>query len=106
MQEVQQMTSALQFAPRSVRDAGRITADTAEDRPQWVSSQLFPFTSRFADIDGAHLHYVDEGAGPALLMVPGSPMWSFMYRRPIQELRGQFRCIAVDRQGWACRGRR
>ncbi|HZY58873.1 MAG TPA: alpha/beta fold hydrolase [Candidatus Binataceae bacterium] len=94
------MTTALQSLPKAVSDAAIPEPDAVvQTRPAWVPTQLFPFTSRWTDVDGAHLHYVDEGAGPALLMVPGSPMWSFMYRRPIVELRGQFRCIAVDLPG-------
>jgi haloalkane dehalogenase len=101
--EVLQMTTALQSVPRAVSDAAEIASPAAsieiEARPPWVPAKLFPFTSRWTDIDGAHLHYVDEGSGPTLLMVPGSPMWSFMYRHPIAALRGQFRCIAIDLPG-------
>ena len=42
------------------------------------------------------MHYVDEGKGHPILMVAGTPMWSFMYRHPIKALRDSFRCIAVD----------
>lgn len=80
-------------------------------RPPWVCPELFPFTSRSLDVEGARLHYVDEGRGPALLMIPGSPMWSFTYRYPIEKLRSEFRCIAVDLPGLGlsqaplCRGK-
>ena len=67
--------------------------------PSWVSRDLFPFASRSLEVAEARLHYVDEGRGPALLMLPGSPMWSFMYRYPIHKLRDDFRCIAVDLPG-------
>ncbi|HZS46105.1 MAG TPA: alpha/beta fold hydrolase [Blastocatellia bacterium] len=71
----------------------------AQDRPSWLSSAEFPFTSRWTEIDGARMHYVDEGNGPVLLMIPGTPMWSFMYRHTIKTLSKQFRCIAVDQPG-------
>ena len=73
---------------------------SGHSRPDWVPAELFPFSSRWLELDGARLHYVDEGNGPVLLMVAGTPMWSFMYRNPIQNLRGQFRCIAVDLPGF------
>ena len=79
-----------------------ITAPTQprrSSRPDWVPDELFPFESRFVDLDGCRLHYVDEGDGPTLLMLPGSPMWSFMYRSLIERLAPRFRCVAADLPG-------
>ena len=45
------------------------------------------------------MHYVDEGSGPALLLVHGNPTWSFYFRSVIQELKDQFRVIAPDHIG-------
>jgi haloalkane dehalogenase len=59
----------------------------------------FPFESRFLDLDGHRLHYVDEGSGPAVLMVHGNPTWSFFYRDLIKNLSATQRCIAVDHLG-------
>jgi hypothetical protein len=39
------------------------------DRPPWLPWSAFPFQSRFAEIDGKAIHYVDAGSGPALLFV-------------------------------------
>lgn len=69
-------------------------------RPGWVSRELFPFESRFLEIDGHSVHYVDEGAGPTLLMLHGNPTWAFVYRDVIRRLRDQFRCIALDYPGF------
>lgn len=60
----------------------------------------YPFQSRFLDVGGAHLHYVDEGAGPVLFMLHGNPTWSFVYRHAIRALRNEYRCIAVDLAGF------
>lgn len=73
---------------------------TVRERPAWVDDELFPFESRFVDIDGNTVHYVDEGTGPTLLFLHGNPTWSFVYRDVIRALRGQFRCIAVDYPGF------
>jgi haloalkane dehalogenase len=69
-------------------------------RPNWIPSDLYPFEDRWLDLDGHRVHYVDEGHGPTLLLLHGNPTWSFLYRNIIQELRGQFRCIAVDYPGF------
>ena len=70
------------------------------ERPAWVDDELFPFESRFIDIDGHRVHYVDEGSGPTLLFLHGNPTWSFDYSKVIESLRAEFRCIAVDYPGF------
>jgi len=69
-------------------------------RPGWVNAELFPFESRFADVGGAQVHYIDEGEGPVLLCLHGNPTWSFLYRHIVRGLRDHFRCIAVDYPGF------
>jgi haloalkane dehalogenase len=69
-------------------------------RPAWVDDELFPFESRFVELDGNVVHYVDEGSGPILLMLHGNPVWSFVYREVITALRDRFRCIALDFPGF------
>jgi len=68
--------------------------------PDWVPRGLFPFVSRFVNIQGHSIHYIDEGTGPALLLLHGNPTWSFLYREIIKDLRHQFRCIAMDYPGF------
>ncbi|MBJ8341636.1 alpha/beta fold hydrolase [Antrihabitans sp. YC3-6] len=76
-------------------------ADTTRSvRPAWVDDELFPFDSRFVDIDGHTVHYIDEGTGPTLLFLHGNPTWSFLWREVILALRGDFRCIALDYPGF------
>ena len=40
----------------------------------------FPFDSHRLDLEGIGYHYIDEGSGPTILMVPGNPTWSFAWR--------------------------
>jgi haloalkane dehalogenase len=69
-------------------------------RPDWVDDALFPFESRFVEVDGSVVHYVDEGSGPTLLLLHGNPVWSFVYRDVIAILKDRFRCIAMDFPGF------
>lgn len=62
--------------------------------------QLYPFQSRWFDSARGRLHYIDEGAGPPLLLCHGNPTWSFLYRNIIIALRDRFRCIAPDYLGF------
>lgn len=64
------------------------------------SRDLFPFDSRFLEVAGCRVHYVDEGRGPVLLMLHGNPTWCFLYRKLIERLRSSFRCIALDYPGF------
>ena len=63
-----------------------------------IPSQEYPFAHRFIEIGGNRLHYVDEGAGAALLLV-NVGMWSFIFRDLIVALRPGFRCVALDFPG-------
>lgn len=60
----------------------------------------FPFASDVRAVGGARLHVVDEGQGPALLMLHGNPTWSFLFRDLIAQLRDRYRCLAVDLPGF------
>ena len=71
-------------------------------RPEWVDSDLFPFESKWIDVDGHLMHYVDEGpqSAPVVLFLHPGAGWSFTYRYHIQRLRDQFRCVAPDLPGY------
>jgi haloalkane dehalogenase len=62
--------------------------------------ELYPFESRWFASSGGRIHYLDEGAGPSILLCHGNPTWSFLYRNIIRALRDRFRCIAVDYLGF------
>ena len=70
------------------------------ERPGWLPEELYPFESHYADLDGASVHYLDEGAGPPLLLLHGNPTWSFLYRELIRGLCDRYRCIAPDHPGF------
>ena len=69
-------------------------------KPDWIDPTEYPFKSNYFSVNGHKLHYIDEGSGPVLLFVHGTPSWSFEYRNCIKELRSSYRCIAVDHIGF------
>jgi haloalkane dehalogenase len=73
--------------------------DAPAARPDWLPFEEYPFTSRFIEIDGARVHYLDEGGGPTLLLVHAGPGWSFVYRDLIGLLKGEFRIVTLDLPG-------
>ena len=70
------------------------------ERPGWLPEHLFPFRSRYVDVAGCRVHYIDEGTGPTLLLLHGNPTWSFVYRDSVQGLRRRFRCNVLDYPGF------
>ncbi|MBK9452184.1 MAG: alpha/beta fold hydrolase [Bacteroidetes bacterium] len=66
----------------------------------WFDSTEYPFESKYLQIGPHRMHYVDEGSGPTILFVHGTPTWSFLYRKQIQALSKHFRCVAMDHIGF------
>ena len=59
-------------------------------------SPAFPFESKFIDVHGSNMHYIDVGEGDPILFLHGNPTSSYLWRNIIPHLSGQARCIAVD----------
>ncbi|NOK61712.1 MAG: alpha/beta fold hydrolase [Chloroflexi bacterium AL-W] len=66
----------------------------------WLNQTMYPFRSHFLKLDAGRMHYIDEGQGPPLVFVHGTPVWSFLYRDMIKELSKEYRCIAMDHLGF------
>lgn len=66
---------------------------------EWIDKVEYPFRHNWIEIAGNKMHYVDEGSGTPVLMVHGTPEWSFGYRYLIKGLSGNFRCVAPDLLG-------
>jgi len=66
----------------------------------WLDPNEYPFTSRYVNVPEGRMHYVDEGSGDTILMVHGTPTWSFLYRHLIRGLRDHYRVIAPDNLGF------
>jgi haloalkane dehalogenase len=50
-------------------------------------------------LGGQRCHYIDEGAGPVLLLVHGNPTWSFYWREMVRAISGRYRVVAIDHIG-------
>jgi haloalkane dehalogenase len=74
--------------------------------PEWLDQAAYPFRHRYVDVPAGRVHYVDEGDGPAILFVHGTPTWSFEYRHLIKALSAAgFRCVAPDHLGFGLSSR-
>ena len=56
----------------------------------------FPYQPNYVEINGARVHYLDEGEGEVILCLHGEPSWSYLYRKFIPILAPKYRVIAPD----------
>lgn len=68
--------------------------------PDWLDGTAYPFPSSYFDTGEGRLHYLDVGTGPAVVLIHGTPTWSFVYRHIITDLQADHRVIAPDLLGF------
>jgi len=56
----------------------------------------FPFESKYIEVHGSKMHYIDEGSGDPILFLHGNPTSSYLWRNIIPYLVPHGRCIAPD----------
>jgi haloalkane dehalogenase len=59
-------------------------------------SAAFPFESKFVEVHGSRMHYVEEGTGDPVLFLHGNPTSSYLWRNVIPHLSPLARCVAPD----------
>ncbi len=60
------------------------------------NSAEFPFESKYLEINGSNMHYIDEGHGDPILFLHGNPTSNYLWRNVIPHLKSHGRCIAPD----------
>ena len=66
-------------------------------------ARRYPFHSKFANVNGWRMHYIDEGPpnAPPVLMLHGNPTWGYLWRDTIPPLLGAgYRVIVPDQIGF------
>jgi len=59
-------------------------------------SAEFPFESKYVEVLGSKMHYIDEGEGDPILFLHGNPTSSYLWRNIIPYVSDDGRVIAVD----------
>ena len=59
-------------------------------------SAEFPFESKYIEIHGSKMHYIDEGSGDPILFLHGAPTSSYLWRNVIPHVTSLGRAIAPD----------
>jgi haloalkane dehalogenase len=67
-----------------------------------MASARYPFTSRYVELLGHRIHYVEHGSGPPVLFLHGNPTSSYVWRNVLPHVAGQTRRrgIALDLLGF------
>ena len=74
----------------------RTPDDRFADLPGFPYEPVYATTS-----DGLRLAYLDEGAGPTVLLLHGEPSWSYLYRTMVPVLvDAGYRCVVPDLIGF------
>jgi haloalkane dehalogenase len=60
----------------------------------------WPYAPHYVEINGARVHYVDEGSGSPILCLHGEPTWAYLYRKMIPALAQAGRVLAMDWLGF------
>ncbi|PHS62793.1 MAG: haloalkane dehalogenase [Flavobacterium sp.] len=60
-----------------------------------ISAKL-SFESKYIDVKGSKIHFIEEGEGDPILFLHGNPMSCYLWRNIIPHLIKQGRCIAPD----------
>jgi haloalkane dehalogenase len=79
------------FSPFESKAAGQSNAE-----PAACAVTANPGDSRFVEVLGSRLHYVDTGSGEPILFLHGNPTWSYLWRKVLPHVSPTARCIAPD----------
>jgi haloalkane dehalogenase len=92
--------------PRRVRLATAILASliialfAAAQAGAGVASADFPFVSKWVEVDGTKMHYVEVGQGDPILYIHGVPTSAYLWRNVLPHTADVGRSIAVDLVGF------
>ena len=81
---------------------GAILRESVESEGWFKRSGYGALRSETMDLPSGTMHFIDENpeAKKAVVMVHGTPSWSYEYRHWIHGLRGRMRCLAPDHLGF------
>lgn len=80
------------------------SVDPEENEPMSDLSQ-FPYESKYVEVLGSRMHYVEAGEGDPVLFVHGQPTSSYLWRNILPYVEGRGRVIAVDLIGMGKSGK-
>ncbi|MBV1886968.1 MAG: alpha/beta hydrolase, partial [Parvibaculaceae bacterium] len=83
---------------------GIFTLYTPDISAEKIEQKYTNNASKFMEVDGLRIHYRDEGAGPALVLIHGSNASLHTWEGWVDELSSDFRIISLDMPGHGLTG--
>jgi len=68
--------------------------------PPWLDRDAYPFQPHTLPTPEGRIRYLDEGRGRPILIVHGTPSWSFEWRHVVRALSREYRVIVPDHLGF------
>jgi haloalkane dehalogenase len=90
----------LPFVLAALLWAGTALSQQAPDPRAGVFSAEFPYESKFVEVAGHKLHYIDKGTGQTFLFLHGNPTSSYLWRNVMRYVEPSGRVVAVDNIGF------
>jgi len=90
-------TGSSPFEPQA---AGQSEAETAV-----CAVTPDPGASKFVDVLGSRMHYIDTGSGEPILFLHGDPVWSYIWSKVLPHVAPTARCIVPDLIGMGLSGK-
>ena len=77
--------------------------DAKSRTPDYRATALsaeFPYESKYVEVLGAKLHFIDQGQGDVFLFLHGNPTSSYLWRNVMRYVAPQARIVALDNIGF------
>jgi len=91
---------ALTGLPVTTAMAAQGTSESMQDYRPGVLSAEFPYESKYMEILGSEMHYIDQGEGDVFLFLHGNPTSSYLWRNVMRYVAPHGRIVAVDNIGF------
>lgn len=87
------------------RDSDAMSCDEIVDGHCYQISPDFPYATRFIDVLGSSMAYIEAGHGDPIVFVHGNPTWSYVWRNVFPYAATEGRAIALDLIGMGRSGK-
>ncbi len=64
--------------------------------PDQMIFPTMPCESKYVEVEGSRIHYVEEGSGDPILFIHGNPTSCYLWRNVMPHLTSDARCLALD----------
>lgn len=91
---------AMSLAICTVASAQSASELIAKQSSKSKQSADFPFESKYLEVLGSKMHYIDEGRGDVFLFLHGNPTSSYLWRNVMRHVAPHGRIVAVDNIGF------